>query len=96
MAVRLIVTITATPGKGSELANAYRARCLEVMQEPGCEQYEVFQSVLDPDRLVLLEHWTDRAALDAHLQVQQRRPSLPPGLRAGRGDREDYEYNRTR
>ena len=27
MAVRLVVTITAARGKGSELAQAYRARC---------------------------------------------------------------------
>ena len=48
MAVRLVVTITAAPGKGSDLAQALRTRCTEVMQEPGCEQFEVFQSVLAP------------------------------------------------
>ena len=96
MAVRLIVTITATPGKGSELANAYRARCLGVMQEPGCEQYEVFQSVLDPDRFTLLERWTDQAALDAHAKRNQTRAPMPAGLRMSPGEREDYEYNRTR
>ena len=42
MAVRLIVTITAAPGKGSELAQAYRARCAEISQEPGCEQFETW------------------------------------------------------
>src|SRR5438132_13733998 len=38
MAVRLVVTITAAPGKGSELAQAYKVRCEECMKEPGCEQ----------------------------------------------------------
>ena len=37
MAVRLVVTITAAPGKGSELAQTYKARCEECMKEPGCE-----------------------------------------------------------
>jgi hypothetical protein len=37
MAVRLVVTITAAPGKGSELAQVYKARCEECMKEPGCE-----------------------------------------------------------
>ena len=55
MSVRLVVTITAAPGKGSELAQAFRARCNEVMQEPGCEQFEVFQSVLNPDKLAYLQ-----------------------------------------
>ena len=96
MAIRLVVTITAAPGKGSELAQAYQARCAEVMKEPGCEQFEVFQSAVNPDRLVLLERWADQAALDAHAQLNRTRPALRPGLRVGSGEREDYEYNRTR
>lgn len=96
MAIRLVVTITAAPGKGAELAQAYKARCTKVMQEPGCEQFEVFQSVLNPDRLTLLERWVDQAALDAHARVNQAGSSLPPGLRVGAGEREDYEYKRSR
>ena len=96
MSIRLVVSITAAPGKGAELAQAYKPRCLQVMQEPGCEQFEVFQSVVNPDRLTLLERWTDKAALDVHLKVNQTRPPLPPGLRVGAGEREDYEYKRTR
>ncbi len=96
MAVRLVVTITAAPGKGGELAQAYKTRCGEVMQEPGCEQFEVFQSVLDPDRLALLERWADQAALDEHAKLNATRIPLPAKLRAGSGEREDYEYTRTR
>ncbi|RPI44942.1 MAG: antibiotic biosynthesis monooxygenase [Betaproteobacteria bacterium] len=96
MAIRLVVTITAAPGKGGELAQVYKARCAQVAQEPGCEQFEVFQSALNPDRLVLLERWADQAALDRHAKVNQTRPPLPPGLRVGGGEREDYAYNRTR
>ena len=96
MAIRLVVTITATPGKGTELARAYQARCSQIMQEPGCEQFEVFQSVLNADRLTLLERWVDQAALDAHAKVNQTRPPLPSGLRVGAGEREDYEYKRSR
>ena len=93
MAVRLVVTITAAPGKGSELAQAFKARCTECMQEPGCEQFEVFQSVLNPDKLALLELWKDQAALDVHAKVNETRPPMPAGLRSGAGAREDYEYN---
>jgi quinol monooxygenase YgiN len=96
MSIRLIVTITAAPGKGTELVLAYKARCAEIMQEPGCEQFEVFQSALNADRLTLLERWVDQAALDAHAKVNQTRPPLPPGLRVGTGEREDYEYKRSR
>jgi len=96
MAVRLVVTITAEPGKGAELAQVYRARCAEVMLEPGCEQFEVFQSVVNPDRLALLELWSDQTALDVHAKVNTTRAPMPAGLRAEGGSREDYTYNKTR
>jgi len=96
MAIRLVITITAAPGKGSELAQRYKARCAEVMKEPGCKQFEVFQSVVNSDKLTVLELWTDQAALDVHAQLNRSRSSPQPEIRLGRGEREDYEYNRTR
>ena len=96
MAVRLVVTITAAPGKGAELAQVMKARCAEAQKEPGCEQFEIFQSAVNPDRLTLLERWADQAALDAHAKLNSTRPPLLPELRAGNGEREDYEYRRTR
>jgi quinol monooxygenase YgiN len=96
MAIRLVVTITAAPGRGGELAQVYKARCAEARKEPGCEQFEIFQSVSDPDRLTLLELWTDKAALATHADVNKTRPAVPAELRVGAGQREDYEYNRTR
>ena len=96
MPVRLVVTIYAAPGKGAALAQTYRARCEECLRETGCEQFEIFQSALNPDKLALLELWTDQAALDAHAKVNATRPPLAPELRAGPNEREDYQYSRTR
>ena len=96
MAVRLIVKITAAPGKGSELGKLYKARCEDIAKEPGCEQFEVFQSVVNSDNLVILERWTDQAALDVHSKVNTTRAPLPAELRVGTTEREDYTYNRTR
>jgi quinol monooxygenase YgiN len=96
MAIRLIVTITAAPEKGAELAQGYRSRCAEIINEPGCEQFEVFQSIVKSGNLAILECWRDQAALDGHAKLNSTRPPLLPELRAGRGEREDYEYNRTR
>jgi len=96
MSVRLVVTITAAPGRGTELAQLMKARCEECTKEPGCEQFEVFQSALNPDKLVLLERWTDQAALDVHAKLNSTRAALRPELRVGSGEREDYVYNRTR
>ena len=96
MAIRLIVGITAAPGKGSELAKLYKSRCEEIMKEPGCEQFEVFQSVVNPDKLTILERWSDQAALDVHAKANATRAPLPAELRVGTTQREDYKYNRTR
>lgn len=95
MSLRLIISFTALPGKGGDLARAYRERCIEVMKEPGCEQYEIFQSALDPDRLTLLERWRDAAALDAHAKLTATKPPCGAQFRQG-SEREDYTYNRTR
>jgi len=79
MAVRLVINITAVPGKGAELAQAMKGRCEVSQKDAGCEQFEVFQSALNPDRLVLLERWSSQAALDAHGQLQRARPPRRPG-----------------
>jgi quinol monooxygenase YgiN len=97
MAVRLIITINAAPGKGAELAEALKGRCEAVASEPGCLQFEAFRSAVDPDRLVLLELWQDDAALEAHRQMNATRAPLPSGLVAGTGGgREDYLYAKSR
>ena len=99
MPVRLVVTTYAKPGKGTALAQAMADRCRAAQQEPGCQQFEVFQSALDPDKLVVLELWADQAALDVHAQVNASQPpnALIAALRADDvRPREDYVYNRTR
>ena len=64
------------------------------MKERGCEQFEVFQSVLNPDKLTLLERWTSRPGRPR--KVNATRAPLPAELRLGPTEREDYVYNRTR
>jgi len=96
MSVRLVISIAAVPGKGAELAKAMAARCRVSQKDAGCEQFEVFQSALDPDRLCLLERWASGEDLAAHAKLNETRAPLPSGLRVGAGEREDYEYNRTR
>jgi len=96
MSLRLIISLTAAPGRGAEFLQAMKGRCEEVMSEPGCEQFEVFQSAMDPDRLVLLELWSDQAALDAHAKMNTTRAPLPDGLRGPAASREDYVYGLVR
>ncbi len=96
MSVRIVLTVTALPGKAAELAQAYRVRCESVRREPGCEQFEAFQSVDNPDQVVVMERWVDQAALNVHAALNRSNPSNVRRFCAGNGQREDYQYNRTR
>ena len=35
--------------------------------EHGCEQYELWRDAKNPNRMTIVEVWSDKAALDAHL-----------------------------
>jgi quinol monooxygenase YgiN len=96
MSVRLVITFNAEPGKGDELAQAMKERCVTSAADAGCLQFEVFRSALNSDSFTLLELWESQAALDAHAKLQAARPPVPAGLRQGGGGREDYTYNKTR
>ena len=43
------------------------------LQDAGCLSYDVHMSLSDPDRIVFIERWADRAALDAHFQTEHFR-----------------------
>jgi len=90
MAVRLVVTITAREGRGSEYARVFTSRLVEVRSEKGCIQYDLFQNVERPDKLVLLERWTDDDALAAHLELSRKRKLIGQDLREG-SSMEKYE-----
>ena len=90
MAVRVIVAIDAAPGKGSELARLRAPYQAEIRKEPGCEQFDLFQNTEDPDKLLLVERWTDEASLAAHAERNRQRPSVGADLRAGPGRSEHY------
>jgi quinol monooxygenase YgiN len=38
-------------------------------KEPGCLRFEVYQSDVDPNRFLLVEQWTDKAAWEVHRQA---------------------------
>ncbi len=81
----------AVPGKINDLIEAYRIRCDEVRFEPGCEQYELYQSTERPNQLVLLEKWSDDAVLQNHINVgKANNSSATASLRTGDTSIERY------
>jgi quinol monooxygenase YgiN len=73
MAIRHVVTIQVAPGRAADFAGAFNHLQAIAQQEEGCEQYELFQSVDDPDRVVLLERWASQALLDRHMEAERTR-----------------------
>ena len=92
--VRLIIQFTADSVETADKAiEAAVERCKRAQQEPGCLQFEVFRSALQPERYVLLEHWESQEALDVHAKgMATNPPRQTPGITR---EREDYVYNRT-
>lgn len=73
MAVRHVITIDVAPGKAAEFASAFKAVQAVAIQDEGCEQYELLQSVDTPDRFVLLERWASQELLEKHMAAEQVR-----------------------
>lgn len=90
MALRLVVPMQAAPGRRDELIESFRIRCKEVREEPGCEQYEIYQSTERPDQLILLERWQDEETLEAHLELNRQRGNTTAHLRTGTATLERY------
>jgi quinol monooxygenase YgiN len=76
---------TAAPGRRDALLRAARDVAAATRADRGCLSYGFFADVEDPDRVVSIEAWVDRAALDAHLEHDHTRRFLQvvPGLVAG-------------
>jgi quinol monooxygenase YgiN len=73
MAIRHVVTIQVAPGRTGEFAEAFRALQVVAQQEDGCEQYELFQSLDDPAKMVLLERWASQDLLEQHMEAERSR-----------------------
>lgn len=71
MAIRHVVTIHVAPGRTAEFAAAFKALQAAALREAGCEQYELFQSLDDPAKVVMLERWTNEELLDRHMRAEQ-------------------------
>ena len=75
MAVRHVITIRVAPGRAADFARAFEVVQGTARQEEGCEQYELFQSLDDPDTVVLLERWASQELLERHMEAERTRDS---------------------
>jgi quinol monooxygenase YgiN len=63
----VIAYMRAAPGKRDELRAALEALIEPTSQEEGYVNYDLHQSIEDPDRFFFYENWESDEHLDAHL-----------------------------
>lgn len=65
---KFVITIDCQPGtRGRILSRAPEVQAA-TRAEPGCIAYDFYTCTDNPERLVFVESWTDRAAHDFHMQ----------------------------
>jgi autoinducer 2-degrading protein len=62
----VLASFRAKPGRRDEVLDALIAMIEPSLAEDGCLAYRPYADATDPDRVVLVERWVDRAALDFH------------------------------
>ena len=73
----VVATFQARPGKEAALRVALLSLLAPTRQEAGCINYDLHQSPEDPAKFLFHENWTDKAAMDAHMQTSQIQKLLP-------------------
>ena len=69
----VIAHMRAAPGKRDELRAALEALVEPTSKEQGYVNYDLHQSIEDPDRFFFYENWESDADLDAHLDAPHLR-----------------------
>ena len=65
----VIATLSLEPGTADAFVAATRNLLQETRKEPGCLSYDLNADVTDATKLVFVERWESRAALDAHFRT---------------------------
>jgi quinol monooxygenase YgiN len=88
---------TAAAGRRNELIAAARAVAAATRKDHGCLAYSFAADVENPDRVLSIEIWADRSALDAHLGHEHTAEfmSVAPGLVAGEPAMAFYDVDPT-
>ena len=72
MGVLAVIHVQAQPGKGGDLAKALERPMGVTKHNPDCPSIELYTSVADPERLVLIEEWSSEEAHHRHVEKPDR------------------------
>jgi quinol monooxygenase YgiN len=65
--ITVLVSARAKPGRGAELLDMYGELAAATHAEDGCLAFTLHRGLDDHDVIALVERWTSKEALDAHL-----------------------------
>ncbi len=68
--VVVVAIVTAAEGKSAQAEALVRTIIPPTHAEDGCIAFALHRDFDDPSRLVLIERWTSREALDRHLATE--------------------------
>ena len=68
--IYVIATIETQPGKAAQLIEGARTCIDATRREDGCISYDYVQDTEKPDTAIVVERWTTREALAAHMLTQ--------------------------
>jgi quinol monooxygenase YgiN len=71
--VYVIATLTVKPEMKAELFAAAKECIAATRQEKGCVSYELFESTIDPNKLVFVEEWESADLLPNHSKSDHMR-----------------------
>jgi quinol monooxygenase YgiN len=66
MSLTVVAECLAAPGYEDRLRTALEAMIEPSLDEPGCLAYQPYVDPNEPARMVVVERWTGRDALDSH------------------------------
>ncbi|MGV9309486.1 putative quinol monooxygenase [Nonomuraea sp. NPDC003727] len=66
MSLVVIAEFLAAPGQHDRLRTALEAMIEPSLDEPGCMAYQPYTDPNNPARMVVVEQWANRQALDEH------------------------------
>ena len=67
--IYVIATVVVHPEPRADYLENARTVISATHKEPGCESYDLFSSITEPNQFVFVERWTSRDALAAHFET---------------------------
>jgi quinol monooxygenase YgiN len=78
MTIGVIAALKVQDGKGTELEAVFRDLAAQVRaNEPGNKFYQLCRSRADANTYVVLEHYADQAAIEAHRNAEHFKAAGP-------------------